>query len=312
MKKISTIFLAFVVVIILLFSACKNDTDTPFDPDPKPDPKIKILYASKESGDYNIYIMDIDGGNKIQLTDDYGSGPAISPDKAKIAYTIHVSTPTVSAAIGLMDIDGSNKKRLTYKNSGSPAWAPDGDYIYYDTSGEIWKIKSDGTNDTKILSASKANGSQISHDNLYIYFNSDPNWTPNDTINRADIDGSNLTNILESDGVADYALGTRRLNSDSTKMLLSTSENGAGYNDPLNIYELDISGSSKTPIFTRSGNESYKCGAYYSSDTKIIFIYSADYTVSDSYDIWIADSDGSNMTQITNNGYDELYPIIIE
>jgi TolB protein len=88
----------------------------------------KIVAACGKTGQKEIYIMDIDGENRIQVTKN-GSinvSPAWSPDGTQIAYTSYAK---YFPEIFVTSVGGKGKtKRVTYNNSMNitPAWAPDG------------------------------------------------------------------------------------------------------------------------------------------------------------------------------------------
>ena len=78
----------------------------------------KIVFLGNSE---NIYVMDADGSNVTQLTDNfsYNEEPSWSPDGSKIAFVS-------SENIYVMDADGSNQKRLTdnLKRNNYPSWRP--------------------------------------------------------------------------------------------------------------------------------------------------------------------------------------------
>ncbi|MCK4665217.1 DUF5050 domain-containing protein, partial [Candidatus Dependentiae bacterium] len=279
----------------------------------------KVIFSSgdKPADSFYIYSMNIDGSKLIQLSTNIGYNPTVSPDKRMIAYAGRVTDPYQRNEIFIMNIDGSNVRQLTYNYSpneaSQPTWSPDGQWIYYRRAygdSEIRKINIDGTQDTLVIHVDHDGSPQVSPDNQYIYFHSHPNWTPNDTIRRIDIDGSNLITIYGSDGEAD---NSPQIDSTGTQMLLSTSENGAGYNPPINLYILDISSGFKFPIFSLSGNEDYHRGKYSLDGTKIVYSYSADYTLGDnSYELWMCDLDGTNKQQLTSNAIWDAEGVLIE
>jgi len=111
----------------------------------------KILFVSNQSGNEDIWSINIDGSELTQLTTNMGSDvyPAVSPDGKKIAYA---SQSGNSWQLYIMDWDGSNKKQITSlpNRSGYPAWTFDGRYIVFelfiDEDWEIYAVESDGSN----------------------------------------------------------------------------------------------------------------------------------------------------------------------
>ena len=131
-------------------SALTAEVNTDFDPSWSPE-GMKIAFTSYRSGNKDIWLMNDDGSNLIQLTKhkSIDEHPAWSPDASKIVFTSYRSG---NADIWVMDRDGSNLKQLTTDKSKDfyPAWSPDGTKIAFvsDRSGnkDIWVMSSDGKN----------------------------------------------------------------------------------------------------------------------------------------------------------------------
>ncbi|MBE3092174.1 MAG: PD40 domain-containing protein [Chloroflexi bacterium] len=110
----------------------------------------KIIFVSDINGSEDIYSMNLDGSELIQLTDHPGKDnyPAVSPDGKKIAYTSDINGIW---QIMVMNWDGTDKTQLTQNpwSSGYPTWSFDGRFIYFevyqDGDWEIYRINSDGS-----------------------------------------------------------------------------------------------------------------------------------------------------------------------
>lgn len=101
----------------------------------------KIVYTSDETGDLELWVMDIDGANKRQITSQlgYDGGAFFSPDGKKLVF--RASRPQTEAEaedyknllkeglvtpsnmeIYTVNVDGTGLKKLT--NLGKANWAP--------------------------------------------------------------------------------------------------------------------------------------------------------------------------------------------
>jgi serine/threonine protein kinase len=111
-------------------------------------PEGKIVYASKASGNLDLWMMNGDGTNQRQLTENsrINNHPAVSPDGR---YIVFASDRAGAPNIWRTDIDGSNARQLT-KGSGedNPQFSPDGKWVVYTLLGAgkptLWRVSIDG------------------------------------------------------------------------------------------------------------------------------------------------------------------------
>ena len=113
----------------------------------------QIVFSSNRDGDWDIYSMDVNGNNLLQLTDhpESDESPACSPDGRRIAFK---SERGVTSDLYVMDSDGHNVVRLTHDNfgEGRPSWSPDGTRIAFSSfrwlvgNSEIYAMDADGNN----------------------------------------------------------------------------------------------------------------------------------------------------------------------
>ncbi len=114
-----------------------------------------------------IFMMDIDGKNEVQLTYRPGGdgGAQVSPDGTKIAF--HGKSSEGKYDIHIMDIDGKNIINVTndHLEDYSPFWSPDGKWIAF-TSGDsknydVWIINLETRIKTRLTTHPKRDESPV-------------------------------------------------------------------------------------------------------------------------------------------------------
>lgn len=198
----------------------------------------RIVFASNTTGNFEIYSMNLDGTDLVQLTDDPGNDgdPELSPDGSKIVF---YSNRNGNKDIYVMDRDGGNLLQLTDDpgDDHMPTWSPNGEVIAYvsDRNGnaDIFLVSVDGSEsgqftdwpsnewhptwnpsapelafvsdqdgDAEIfLLASDGSSLQLTNND---YYDSDPDWSPNGRfiVYSADPAGGKETNLflIQPDG----------------------------------------------------------------------------------------------------------------
>ena len=107
----------------------------------------RIVYASEASGRSEIWMMDADGQNRKQLTDDgENHRPNVSSDGRYIFFT---SIRAGRTNVWRMDVDGGNPKQLTDGKINAHGYpSPDGRWVAYVSMDQgnatIWKAPVDG------------------------------------------------------------------------------------------------------------------------------------------------------------------------
>ena len=273
--------------------------------------ETKICFTATRDGDYEIYLMNPDGSNQTNLTNNPLSDEVyctLSPDGSQVAF---VSNQDNDMEIYRMDADGSNETRLTNsaENDLSPAWSPDGTQIafssYRDGNMEIYLMDaSDGSNLTRLTYnssppyASIDYGPSWSPDGTQIAFQSYRNRSccpPNQNIEiyKMDSDGSNqtrLTNDVASDTVPVWS-------PDGTQIAFNSNRTGDS-----EIFVMDTDGLYPTNLTENLAEDSM---ATWSPDSSEIAFGS---DRSGGEEIYVMGADGSSPTPLTSNSFDDSNP----
>jgi hypothetical protein len=93
---------------------------------------FKIAYESYVNNNWEIFVMNADGSNPVNLTgtpnvqEHY---PQISPEGAKICFSVDTGEDREAVrSLHVMDINGRNRKKLV-DHAREPFWSPDGKFI---------------------------------------------------------------------------------------------------------------------------------------------------------------------------------------
>lgn len=137
-------------------------------PDWSPDGS-RIAFASRNNDKWDIYTMNVDGSNIMQLTYlEHAGAPKWSPDGERIAFN-YKPAEKEDWGIYLMNTDGTNIIRLTHYPLviGTFEWAPDSMSIVFSAVDEspigqanlgkshrVYHVKADGT-DLRLLTKDK-------------------------------------------------------------------------------------------------------------------------------------------------------------
>ena len=150
-------------------------TDTPGQeifPSLSPDGQT-IVYASRATGNWDIYLKKVDETQAVNLTANspvYDMEPAFSPDGTRIAFY----SSREGRGIFLMDRNGQNVTKLSV-DGRNPAWSPDGREIAL-AEDRVFDYEGRNNSNSRLFAVNVQTGARR------LITNSDavqPNWSPN-------------------------------------------------------------------------------------------------------------------------------------
>ena len=155
-----------------IFAQITDDAGAELFPSLSPDGR-SLVYASKASGNWDIYLQQVGAGEGINLTRDSAADetqPAFSPDGASVAFR----SERGGGGIFVMRRDGTGARQVA--DAGyNPAWSPDGRQIVY-AEESIARPEDRSGRVSRLWAVQVANGSKrlISKDDGV-----QPSWSPN-------------------------------------------------------------------------------------------------------------------------------------
>jgi dipeptidyl aminopeptidase/acylaminoacyl peptidase len=122
----------------------------------------RIAFRSNRTSNFDIWIMNSDGSNLLNLTDGTGfnQSPALSPDGTRIAFE---SDRSGNNDIWVVNTDGTNPTNLTNNAnpnfSGNPSWSPEGTKLaFFNSDGSATNIQTMNTNGTGVQKITNTSG----------------------------------------------------------------------------------------------------------------------------------------------------------
>ena len=253
--------------------------------------------SSPNVSDFEIYVMNPDGSNRTNITDenpitDYN--PLWTADGTKIIYEAESVGQAVDDTFELwiMNPDGSGKQIL-YAN-GRPediprGVHPDGSQIVVQSNetgnNEIWKMNADGTGKVNLTNHPANDGwPRWSADGTRIFFHS--NRAGNLDIWSMDPFGGNLVNLTANSLFSD---NTVEVSPDGQKLAFTRLTSG-GNNE---IFTMNVDGSNQTNVSNALGFDSI---VTWSPDNSTL-IWSSDRT--GDFEVYSMPATGGPQTRIT-------------
>jgi len=241
-----------------------------------------VLFETTRDGNSEIYVMNPDGTQQTNLTNDAGGdyNPTWSPDGTKIVF---VSERDGNSEIYTMDADGSDPTNLTLHadEDYNPVWSPNGDRIAFMTDREaagppildttpkiileynveIFSMNTDGTGQTNLTDDSAWDGY--------------PTWSP---------DGTKIAFQTDRD--------------DNELMILAIVPDDLG----TEIYSMNADGTDATRLSWSPEDDMYP--SWSPDGTKIVFQSDRD----GDWEIYSMNPDGSGQTRLTNHPDPDVMP----
>jgi len=284
-------------------------TPTPADGDGAP-AEPRIVFYSDRGGNDDIYIMDVDGTNVVQLTDEPGRDyePDAAPDGRTLVFASNRDDPN-SSQLYLMDVDGSNVRRLTFSANGGRViddyahWSPDNRHIVFqrttvpETGGggpdaDIWMIDTETGEETQLTDTPDAWDStpSMGADGASVLFES--NRDGDFDVHRLDLETMEVTQLTDAEGTDSEA----KESPDGSTIAFTSVRDGS-----FAIYLMDADGGNVRRL-TDSGAED-RCPQWSPDGQRLTFFSTRD----NDQEIYVINVDGSGETRITNSpGKDEI------
>jgi TolB protein len=260
------------------------------------DGRCQIAFFSTRSGNPNLWLMDPDGSNTIQLTfNQYGDFAFDwSPDGSELVF---VSERDGDMEIFIMNADGTNIRQLTSNETVDwfPKWSPLGDSIAFYSNVT-------GDHQMYVMDLEGNNVQQVTTDygifNDYEYVWPKVGWSPDgeQIAFISDRDGDREIYIMNSDGTNVRQLTFNEVLdqfpdwSPSGNQIVFESDR---FGD-IEIFVIDTDGSNLRQLTSNNGISQ---SPIWSPDGRIVF--NSDRT--GNFEIWTMDGDGSNQQQLTFN-----------
>jgi Tol biopolymer transport system component len=129
----------------------------------------KIAYVSDDTGREEVWICDADGGNRRQVS--HFNGPRVrrprwSPD----GRTLLISSDEQGQGLYTVPAEGHGNAHAVVRPATNGAWSRDGKSIYFDNSGQIWRMPAGGGEAKAVTTNKGTNQGVESVDGKTVFF----------------------------------------------------------------------------------------------------------------------------------------------
>lgn len=280
--------------------ACEDDGDNPGEP--------RIVFYSDRDGDDDVYIMNLDGTELEQLTNEPGRDyeADTSPDGQTLVFASQRDGPN-NSLLYLMDIDGSNVRRLTEPPAEGRViddyahWSPDGRHVVFQRTtapedgvpdADIWMVDTQTGEETQLTDTPDSWDStpSVSADEKSVLFESDRDGDYE--IHRLDLASGDVTQLTDSQGTDAEA----KESPDGKSIVFSSTRDGE-----YEIHVMDSDGGNVRQLTDNDAED--RCGQWSPDGTRITF-----YSLRDGdAELYVMNADGSEQTRLTvSPGRDEV------
>jgi Tol biopolymer transport system component len=268
----------------------------------------QLIFVSHRTGDGEVMLMSADGVHQASLViSDLGGrdrfSPVSSPDGNAVAFILKHDNDYKS--LNIVDSRGSNPIRIkTYDGDScgmqDPAWSPDSSQLAFINL----EVLNDCVQSVFIVNPDGSGLTNISNSDDRQHADECPVWSPDgsriafrrsEDVFSVRSDGSepvNLTNNPTADGCPAWS-------PDGTQIAFLSDRDGGG------IFVINADGSGASKLADKASEFRLPRPEWSPNGTQIAFAVQQD----NNWDIYVVNSDGSSLTQLTNHPADDENPV---
>ena len=270
-------------------------------------PTTKIAFVSDRSGSGQIYTMNADGSEPMQVTRSSGDNysPNWSPDGSQIVFAINSGA---RSHVWITNADGSGSRKLSDEDRKhfSPAWSPDSTEIVVTRPGSrrcgfLWLGSCESVSEIVLMGSGGGSVRRLFGDDDLLL---SPSWSPDSEriVYAGEVDGEIFTMDREGGSVRQLTDNSSEdlcpdWSPDGGRIVFASDRDG-----DFEIYVMGTDGAGQRQL-TDNGADDF-CPVWSPESSQIAFTSDRD----GDREIFVMDADGNNQRQITDNDHDDFQP----